>query len=195
MLAYPMRAVNDFSIFQRDHPCHGNDRIVRPAHELPGALSRAHGHCSKNPYPLLGFPSENRPAALVLFYVNVANHLSLSLAPVTKRVCQPRGITVLQRLPREHFQSLADQYELKHAMIYRRCGVEPITAVVEKFVFCGLNSQGVARIQCTNPERMYEYFRPFSCRSFYFCRGRPARPVPRNGRTDSSEVDETRSNL
>ena len=41
--------------------------------------------------------------------------------------------------------------------------------MVEKFILCGDYSQGVARIQCTNPECKYEYFRPFSCKSFYFC--------------------------
>ena len=30
-------------------------------------------------------------------------------------------------------------------------------------------SQGIARIQCTNPDCKFEYFRPFSCKSFYFC--------------------------
>ena len=30
-------------------------------------------------------------------------------------------------------------------------------------------SKGVARIQCTNTSYKYEYFRPFSCKTFYFC--------------------------
>jgi hypothetical protein len=29
--------------------------------------------------------------------------------------------------------------------------------------------QGVARIQCTNPDCRLEYFRPFSCKGFYLC--------------------------
>jgi transposase-like protein len=99
----------------------------------------------------------------------VGDQLSLSLAPVTKRVYQPRGINALQRLLKEHFQSFADQYEAKHAIIYGRFRIERITEVVEKFVLCGDYSQGVARIQCTNPDCKYEYFRPFSCKSFYFC--------------------------
>ena len=41
-------------------------------------------------------------------------------APVTKRVFQPRGINILQLLFWKHFQSFADQYEEKHAIIYGR---------------------------------------------------------------------------
>jgi hypothetical protein len=73
----------------------------------------------------------------------------------TTRVYRPRGINVLQRLFKEHFQSFADQYEVKHAMIYGRFRIERITEVVEKFVLCGDYSQGVARIQCTNPDCKY----------------------------------------
>jgi hypothetical protein len=99
----------------------------------------------------------------------VGDQLSLLLAPVTTRVYRPRGINVLQRLFKEHFQSVADQYEAKHSIIYGPFRIERITEVVEKFVLCGDYSQGVARIQCTNPDCKYEYFRPFSCKSFYFC--------------------------
>ena len=95
--------------------------------------------------------------------------LSLQLTPVTKGVYHPRGINALQLLFKKHFQSLADQYEDKHANIYGRFRIERITEVVEKFIFCGDYSKGVARIQCTNPDCKFEYFRPFSCKSFYFC--------------------------
>ena len=70
---------------------------------------------------------------------------------------------------KRHFRKLADQYEAKHAVIYGRFRIERITEVVEKFVLCGDYSQGVARIQCTNPDCKYEHFRPFSCKGFYFC--------------------------
>ena len=83
------------------------------------------------------------------------------LASVTTRVYQPRGINALQRLFKEHLQSFADEYEAKHAIIYGRFHIECITEVVEKFVLCGDYSQGIARIQCTNPDCRYEYFRPF----------------------------------
>jgi len=99
----------------------------------------------------------------------VGDQLSLSLAPVTKRLYQPRGINILQLLFKEHFQSFANQYEAKHAIIYGRFRIERITEVVEKFILCGDYTQGIARIQCTNSDCRYEYFRPFSCKSFYFC--------------------------
>ena len=70
---------------------------------------------------------------------------------------------------KKHFQSIAEQYESIYAVIYGRFRIERITEVVGKFILCGDYSQGVARIQCTNPECKYEYFRLFSCKSFYFC--------------------------
>ena len=82
---------------------------------------------------------------------------------------KPRGINALQFLFKKHFQSFVDQYEATNAIIHGRFRIERITEVVEKFVLCGDYSQGVARIQCTNPDCKYEYFRPFSCKSFYFC--------------------------
>jgi len=67
----------------------------------------------------------------------VGDQLLFQLAPVIKRLYQPRGINVLQRLFKEHFQGFADQYEAKHAIIYGRFRIERITEVVEKFVLCG----------------------------------------------------------
>lgn len=99
----------------------------------------------------------------------MGDQLSLQPAPVTKRVYQPRGINVLQLLFKKYFQGVTDQYEAKHSIIYGRFRIERISEVVEKFILCGDYSQGVARIQCTNPDCKYEYFRPFSCKGFYFC--------------------------
>ena len=94
---------------------------------------------------------------------------SLQLAPAKKAVYQPRGINAVQLLFKKHFRSFADQYEHKDGLIYGRFRIERITEVVEKFILCGDYSQGVARIRCTNPDCSYEYFRPFSCKGFYFC--------------------------
>jgi hypothetical protein len=99
----------------------------------------------------------------------VQAQLSLPIAPIAKRVYRPRGINDLQILFKKHFQRIAEQYESKYAVIYGRFRIERITEVVEKFIVCGDYSRGIARIQCTNPECKYEYFRPFSCKSFYFC--------------------------
>ena len=38
---------------------------------------------------------------------------------------------------------------------------------MEKFILRGDYSHGIARIQCTNPDCRFEYFRPFSCKSLY----------------------------
>jgi len=99
----------------------------------------------------------------------VGDQLSLQIAPIKKAVYLPRGINAVQLLFKKHFQSFADQYENKYAVIYGRFRIERITEVVEKFIRCGDYSQGIARIQCTNPDCKYEYFRPFSCKGFYFC--------------------------
>jgi len=47
--------------------------------------------------------------------------------------------------------------------------LDRITEVVNKFLECGDYTQAPARIACTNPNCDYEYFRPFSCKSFGFC--------------------------
>ena len=67
--------------------------------------------------------------------------LSLQLAPARKTVYQARGINAVQLLFKKHFQSIADQYEDKHALIYGRFRIERITEVVEKFILCGDYSQ------------------------------------------------------
>jgi hypothetical protein len=78
----------------------------------------------------------------------VQTQLSIQLIPVTKGVYHPRGINALQLLFKKHFQSLADQYEDKHANIYGRFRIERITEVVEKFIVCGDYSRGIARMTC-----------------------------------------------
>jgi hypothetical protein len=82
----------------------------------------------------------------------VGDQLSLQIAPIKKAVYLPRGINAVQLLFKKHFQSFADQYENKYAVIYGRFRIERITEVVEKFIRCGDYSQGIARIQCTNPD-------------------------------------------
>jgi len=77
----------------------------------------------------------------------VYTQASLQIAPVTKAVYRPRGINVLQLLFKKYFQSIADRYKDKHAIIYGRFRIERITEVVEKFVLCGDYSKGIARIQ------------------------------------------------
>jgi len=77
----------------------------------------------------------------------VRAQLPLPIAPVAKRVYRPRSINELQILFKKYFQSIAEQYESKYAVIYGRFRIERITEVVEKFILCGDYSRGVARIQ------------------------------------------------
>jgi hypothetical protein len=67
----------------------------------------------------------------------VRAQLSLPIAAVAKRVYRPRGINDLQMLFQKHFQSIAEQYESKYAVIYGRFRIERITEAVEKFILCG----------------------------------------------------------
>jgi hypothetical protein len=77
----------------------------------------------------------------------VQAQLSLPIAPIAKRVYRPRGINDLQILFKKYFQSIAEHYESKYAVIYGRFRIERITEVVEKFIVCGDYSRGIARIQ------------------------------------------------
>jgi len=68
--------------------------------------------------------------------------------------------------------SLSDfekHYDDHYADKYGKYRIIRIKQAVEKFIECGEYSKGIARIKCTNPECGYEYFRPFSCKSWYLC--------------------------
>ena len=113
--------------------------------------------------------NENHAERFLRLQFNVEAQLSLQLSPAKKAAYRQRGISGVQHLFKKHFQRFSEQYEEKYAMAYGRFRIERITEVVEKFILCVDYSQGIARIQCTNPECRFEYFRPFSCKSFYFC--------------------------
>jgi hypothetical protein len=44
-----------------------------------------------------------------------------------------------------------------------------VRALFERFIECGDYSKGIAQIKCTNTHCGHEYFRPFSCKSWYLC--------------------------
>jgi hypothetical protein len=67
-----------------------------------------------------------------------------------------------------HFQSLTDQYEAKHAIINERLRIKRITEEVEMSLRCGDYSQRIARIRCTTLDCKDERFHPF--RSTLFSR-------------------------
>ena len=81
----------------------------------------------------------------------------------------PRGPSVLTHLFHDNFQDFALSYDDLYAKDYGRFRLQRISRVVEKFEACGDYSQGIARIQCANPDCRFEYFRPFSCKGFSLC--------------------------
>ena len=81
----------------------------------------------------------------------------------------PRDRNVIYHIFHDHFYNFIDHYEDKYAQKYGAYRLDRITEVVNKFLECGDYTQALARIVCTNPDCDYEYFRPFSCKSFGFC--------------------------
>jgi len=53
---------------------------------------------------------------------------------------------------KDHFNEFAEIYDVKYAKTYGRFRIERISEVVHNFIGCGDYTQGVARIQCTNPD-------------------------------------------
>ena len=129
-------------------------------------------------YLSIRFPSISMPPVSVklkasswihTLYIYMEALLSLPLSLNQPHIYVQRGTNVLQTIFKGHFQDFADSYEEKYAPTYGRFRLDRITEVVEHFISCGDYTQGVARIQCTNPECRNEYFRPFSCKGFNLC--------------------------
>ncbi|NBF40876.1 MAG: hypothetical protein GVY14_10715 [Spirochaetes bacterium] len=78
---------------------------------------------------------------------------------VTRPVPTPASSTAVS------FQSAISS----NAATYGRYRHERIQRLGQRFSTCGDYLQGVARIRCTKPECGHDYFRPFSCKSFYLC--------------------------
>ena len=91
------------------------------------------------------------------------------LLPCAKKPYAQRGTSTLQLIFRRHFPEFAELYEQRYAKEFGLFRLPRITRVAQKFLRCGDYTQGVARIQCTNPECRFEFFRPFSCKGFYLC--------------------------
>lgn len=92
-------------------------------------------------------------------YIDVKAQLTHPLAPVRRAIYQQRGINSVRLPLKKYFQNIASQYKDNRAIIYGRFRINRITEVVEKFILCGDYPQGVARIQCTNPNCKYELLR------------------------------------
>ena len=74
---------------------------------------------------------------------------------------------MLHEIVDRHYQKFIAQYEQKYRETYGDYRFERIERVIGQFRKCGDYTKGMARIRCTNPECGFDYFRPFSCKSFY----------------------------
>ena len=81
----------------------------------------------------------------------------------------PREKNVIQKIFQDHFSDFEKHYDDHYAKQYGKYRIIRIKQAVEKFIECGDYSKGIARIKCTNPNCGHEYFRPFSCKSWYLC--------------------------
>lgn len=80
---------------------------------------------------------------------------------------RPRGKTDLQRLFHERFHAFEAAYEGKYADEYGRHRLPLIVKAAAAFDACGDWENGIARIRCAHCG--FDYFRPFSCKSFFLC--------------------------
>ena len=87
-----------------------------------------------------------------------------ALLPCAKEPYAQRSTNTLQLVFRHHFPEFAELYDQRYAKDFGLFRLPRFTRVAQKFLRCGDYTQGVARIQCTNPECRFEFFRPFSCK-------------------------------
>ena len=85
------------------------------------------------------------------------------------QVYKPRSRNVIQTILKNHFSDFEKRYDDHYADKYGKYRIIRIKQAVEKFIECGDYSKGIARIKCTNLVCDHEYFRPFSCKSWYLC--------------------------
>ncbi|MCK4906322.1 MAG: transposase zinc-binding domain-containing protein [Spirochaetes bacterium] len=70
---------------------------------------------------------------------------------------------------KEHFDDFEECFEEKYAEIYGNFRIIRIKEAVSGFLGCGDYHKGIARIKCINADCNHEYFRPFSCKTWYLC--------------------------
>jgi hypothetical protein len=97
---------------------------------------------------------------------------SVVLAPVSVPVYpapfyRPHGGSDLQRLFHERFLAFETTYEEKYAVDFGRLRLSLISASAKALDSCGDWLNGIARIRCSDCG--HDYFRPFSCKSFFHC--------------------------
>ena len=82
---------------------------------------------------------------------------------------KPREKNVTQEILQDDFNAFEENYETKYSDKYGKYTIIRIKESVGKFIECGNYSKGIARIKCTNHGCKYEYFRPFSYKSWHLC--------------------------
>jgi len=93
----------------------------------------------------------------------------LTSTPIQRLLIRSAEQITFQSIFKEQFKEFTENYDEKYTQTYGRFRTERIAEVVENFISCGDYTQGIARIQCTNPDCKEEFFRPFSCKGFYLC--------------------------
>lgn len=97
---------------------------------------------------------------------------AIALSPVSapssiSSTYHPHGRSDLQRLFHERFPAFEAAYEEKYSADFGRLRLPLISGAAEAFDACGDWENGIARIRC--PDCGFDYFRPFSCKSFFLC--------------------------
>jgi hypothetical protein len=80
---------------------------------------------------------------------------------------QQRTPNVIQQIFRDRFSSFDSVYCEQYANSCGKFRLPLIQRAAEAFLSCGEWKQGVARIRC--PDCGYDFFVPFSCKSFFLC--------------------------
>jgi len=79
----------------------------------------------------------------------------------------PRTVNVLQRIFKDHFDEFEEEYAEKYADLLGEYRIFRFKKVVERFIYCGDYTQGIARVHCD--ECGHDLFLPFSCKGFFLC--------------------------
>jgi hypothetical protein len=89
------------------------------------------------------------------------------VVPIARPDYHPRQPGLLRMLFRQRFPAFEALYAERYAFFYGKFRLPLIARAASAFRLCGDWSQGIARIRC--PDCGYDFFRPFSCKSFYLC--------------------------
>ena len=106
------------------------------------------------------------PATFPAFVLCVDDSRSVAENSATAPV-PPPGAHILQRLFRERFSAFAGLYDEKYAGEYGKFRLPLIERAAAAFYLCGDWKQGIARVRCA--DCAYDFFVPFSCKSFFLC--------------------------